>query len=152
MRGPWCCGNARGNLPLLLPSCIMINKTNNGWKKRQIRFEGDIALFVSQVALVQFTLIKNTVEIYNNCFDYRLASALVHWAKEHINSYIELVDRQLQTVEPGSKVWENCIELTKIHSTMLVECGLDFKELRNPVAKLGRRRQEQAVGLGLKSS
>jgi hypothetical protein len=100
--------------------------------RRQVRFEGDVALYISQIALVQFTLIKNTVEIYNSCFEYRLASALVRWAKEHIQNYIELLERQLETVEPGSKVYEDCMEITRIHSTMLVDCGLDFKELKNP--------------------
>ncbi|KAF8252309.1 hypothetical protein K440DRAFT_594689 [Wilcoxina mikolae CBS 423.85] len=101
-------------------------------RTRQVRFEGDVALYISQVALVQFTLIKNTVEIYNSCFEYRLASALVSWAKEHIGNYIELLNRQLQAVEPGSKVYDDCMEITRIHSTMLVDCGLDFKELKNP--------------------
>jgi len=80
-------------------------------------------------------LIKNTVEIYNSCFEYRLASALVRWAKERITTYIELLDRQLVTVEPNSKVYDDCMEITRIHSTMLVECGLDFQELRNPNAR-----------------
>lgn len=97
-----------------------------------MQFEGDVSLYISQVALVQFTLIKNTVEIYNSCFDYRLASALVKWAKEHAENYIEMLDRQLQAVDPASKVYSDCMEITKIHSTMLVDCGLDFKELRNP--------------------
>lgn len=96
-----------------------------------------MALYISQVALVQFTLIRNTVEIYNSCFEYRLASALVRWAKQHIDGYIELLERQLQTVDPGSKVWEDCMEITKIHSTMLVDAGLDFKELNNP--SVGRK-------------
>ncbi|KAI5855838.1 Cullin repeat-like-containing domain protein [Tricharina praecox] len=104
-------------------------------RTRQVRFEGDVALYISQVALVQFTLIKNTVEIYNSCFEYRLASALVRWTKEHITTYIGLLDRQLATVEPNSKVYDDCMEITRIHSTMLVECGLDFQELRNPNAR-----------------
>lgn len=101
-------------------------------RTRQVRFEGDVALYISQVALVQFTLIKNTVEIYNSCFEYRLASALVRWAKEHIQNYVELLQRQLETVESGSKVYDDCMDITRIHSTMLVDCGLDFKELKDP--------------------
>lgn len=98
------------------------------------------------MALVQFTLIKNTVEIYNSCFDHRLASALVRWAKEHIENYIDLLDRQLQTVDPSSKVFDDCMVITKIHSTMLVDCGLDFKELRNPPMKA----RQSSLGLGVK--
>ncbi|KAI5799997.1 Cullin repeat-like-containing domain protein [Geopyxis carbonaria] len=124
---------------------LMIKK-----RTRQVQLEGDVALYVSQVALVQFTLIKNTVEIYNSCFDYRLASALVRWAKKHIENYIELLERQLQAVEPDSKVFDDCMEITKIHSTMLVDCGLDFKELKNPLATVSSRQDAEAVGLGLK--
>ena len=95
-----------------------------------------MALYISQVALVQFTLIKNTAETYNSCFEYRLASALVRWAKEHIGNYIELLERQLESVDVGSKVYEDCMEITRIHNTMLIDCGLDFKELRDPPVKL----------------
>lgn len=99
---------------------------------RQIPIEGDVGLYISQVALVQFTLIKNTVEIYNSCFEYRLASALVKWAKAHIDNYIELLGRQLQAVDADSGAYAECMSATKAHSVMLVECGLDFKELTNP--------------------
>ncbi len=100
------------------------------------------------MALVQFTLIKNTVQIYNDCFEYRLASSLVRWAKEHIAAYIDLLGRQLQAVDPGSKVFEDCMEITRIHSTMLVDCGLDFKELSSPPPIDGEGKD---VGLGVKS-
>lgn len=102
---------------------------------RQVRFEGDVPLYVSQVALVQFTLIKNTVEIYNSCFEYRLASALVKWAKDRVAEYMELFDRQLEAAGTESKVFEDCVEITRLHSTMLVDCGLDFKELKDPTVR-----------------
>lgn len=103
-----------------------------------MRVEADVGLYISQVALVQFTLIKNTVEIYNSCFEYRLASALVKWAKEHIANYIELLDRQLKALDPDSSAFSECMSTTKYHSLMLVECGLDFKELKNPLVRTGR--------------
>jgi len=36
----------------------------------------------------------------------------------------------------GSKVYEDCMEITRIHNTMLIDCGFDFKELRDPPVKL----------------
>lgn len=119
---------------MLCRSPTSVNAIANS-SSRQVQFEGDVSLYISQVALVQFTLIKNTVEIYNSCFDYRLASALVRWAKEHIDEYIDLLDRQLQAVDPSSKAYADSLEITRVHSTMLVDCGLDFKELRNPPLK-----------------
>jgi len=115
---------------------------------RQVRFEGDVPLYISQVALVQFTLIKNTVEIYNSCFEYRLASALVRWAKERADEYMDLFERQLQAVNQDSKVYGDCMEITRLHSTMLVDCGLDFKELKDP--GLRARKDDGAADLGLK--
>lgn len=107
-------------------------------RTRQVRFEGDVPLYISQVALVQFTLIKNTVEIYNSCFEYRLASALVRWAKDRVEEYMLLFDRQLETAGEEAKVFEDCMEITRLHSTMLVDCGLDFKELKDPSLRAGR--------------
>ncbi|KAF8475760.1 Cullin repeat-like-containing domain protein [Kalaharituber pfeilii] len=95
-------------------------------RTRQVRFEGDIPLYISQIALVQFTLIRNTVEIYNSCFDHKLASALVKWAKEHVASFIELYQRQLEGVEKGDQVRKNCEDIVMMHSAMLVDVGLDF--------------------------
>lgn len=42
---------------------------------RQIRFEGDICLYISELALVHFTLIRNTSEWYMSAFkDNRMSS------------------------------------------------------------------------------
>ncbi|KAF3912273.1 hypothetical protein AA313_de0202740 [Arthrobotrys entomopaga] len=101
-------------------------------RTRQVRFEGDIPSYISQVALVQFTLIRNTVEIYNACFEYKLSSPLVKWAKEHVESYSDLLTRQLSSVSRDDDVFEQCIQYTLLHSTLLTDVGLDFKELLLP--------------------
>ena len=44
-------------------------------RSRQIRFEGDVGLYISELALVHFTIIKNTSEWYVSAFkDNRMAS------------------------------------------------------------------------------
>ncbi|KAK4045998.1 exocyst complex component exo84 [Microbotryomycetes sp. JL201] len=44
-------------------------------RARQIKFEGDVSLFISELAMVTFTLIKNTCEWYMAAFkDNRMAS------------------------------------------------------------------------------
>ncbi|KAF3177893.1 exocyst complex component exo84 [Orbilia oligospora] len=101
-------------------------------RTRQVRFEGDIPSYVSQVALVQFTLIRNTVEIYNACFEYRLSSPLVKWAKEHVEGYSDLVTRQLSSVTREDDVFEQCVQYTLLHSTLLTDVGLDFRDLMLP--------------------
>ena len=72
----------------------------------------------------------------------------MRWAKERVDEYMDLFERQLQAVDAESKVHEDCMEITRLHSTMLVDCGLDFKELKNP--RLRSKKEETAVGLGLK--
>ncbi|KAJ6258743.1 hypothetical protein Dda_6795 [Drechslerella dactyloides] len=101
-------------------------------RTRQVRFEGDIPSYISQVALVQFTLIRNTVEIYNSCFEYRLSSPLVKWAKEHVEGYSDLLTRQLSSVAPEDEVFEQCVQYTLLHSKLLTDVGLDFKDLLLP--------------------
>ncbi|EPS40208.1 hypothetical protein H072_6013 [Dactylellina haptotyla CBS 200.50] len=101
-------------------------------RTRQVRFEGDIPSYISQVALVQFTLIRNTVEIYNACFEYRLSSPLVKWAKEHVEGYSDLLTRQLSSVSRDDDVFEQCIQYTLLHSTLLTDVGLDFRDLLLP--------------------
>lgn len=42
---------------------------------RQIKFEGDVSLYISELAMVSFTLVKNTCEWYMAAFkDNRMAS------------------------------------------------------------------------------
>ncbi|KAF3936232.1 hypothetical protein ABW19_dt0205220 [Dactylella cylindrospora] len=101
-------------------------------KTRRVRFEGDIPSYISQVALVQFTLIRNTVETYNACFEYRLSSPLVKWAKEHCEGYCDLLSRQLASVSPEDDVYDQCVQYTLLHSTLLTDVGLDFKDLLLP--------------------
>lgn len=44
-------------------------------RARQIKFEGDISMYISELAMVCFTLIKNTCEWYMAAFkDNRMAS------------------------------------------------------------------------------
>ena len=44
-------------------------------RSRQIKFEGDVSLHISELALVHFTLVKNTSEWYMSAFkDNRMAS------------------------------------------------------------------------------
>lgn len=46
-------------------------------RARQIKFEGDISMYISELAMVCFTLIKNTCEWYMAAFkDNRMASGV----------------------------------------------------------------------------
>ena len=96
---------------------------------RQCVFEGDIHQYIYQVSFVYFTLIKNTVSIYQQCFAPLMMSACVKWAKEHVDGFNVILGRQLSSVKSDSPVWVECMERAKEHAMLLLEVGLDFKGL-----------------------
>lgn len=116
------------------------------YRARQCSFEGNLPDYIFQISYIYFTIIKNTVDIYQKCFPQVLMSACVKWAKEHVDAFNVLADRQLSSVEQGSEVWQECMDQALAHASMLTEVGLDFSEL------VGRRAvvvEDRPVGLGV---
>ncbi|GAA6028052.1 hypothetical protein JCM8097_001849 [Rhodosporidiobolus ruineniae] len=96
-------------------------------RARQIKFEGDISMYISELAMVCFTLIKNTCEWYMAGFkDNRMASGFVRWASEQVEIYAEMFRRQVYGADQDGKVIEESLEVTKTHGAMLRDVGLDF--------------------------
>jgi hypothetical protein len=58
-----------------------------------------------------------------------MMSACVKWAKEHVDAFNELLERQLSSVPRESETWIVCMERAKEHAGMLGEAGLDFRGL-----------------------
>ncbi|KAM0788257.1 hypothetical protein ACM66B_001408 [Microbotryomycetes sp. NB124-2] len=99
-------------------------------RARQIKFEGDVSLFISELAMVTFTLIKNTCEWYMAAFkDNRMASGFVRWASEQVEIYAETFRRQVYGADQDSKVVQESLDVTRSHGAMLREVGLDFSFL-----------------------
>lgn len=98
-------------------------------RARQCIFEGDLRDYIFQVSFVYFTLMKNTISIYQQCFPPLMMSACVKWAKEHLDGFNVILSRQLSSVQRGSQTWNECMEQAKEHAMMVDEVGLDFKEL-----------------------
>ncbi|KAL7340040.1 exocyst complex component EXO84 [Rhodotorula toruloides] len=96
-------------------------------RARQIKFEGDISMYISELAMVCFTLIKNTCEWYMAAFkDNSMASGFVRWASEQVEIYAETFRRQVYGADQNGKVIEESLEVTKAHGAMLRDVGLDF--------------------------
>ncbi|GAA5858578.1 hypothetical protein JCM1840_001268 [Sporobolomyces johnsonii] len=96
-------------------------------RARQIKFEGDISMYISELAMVCFTLVKNTCEWYMAAFkDNRMASGFVRWASEQVEIYAETFRRQVYGADQDGKVIEESLEVTKAHGAMLRDVGLDF--------------------------
>lgn len=79
-----------------------------------------------------------------------MTSACVKWAKEHVDDFNVILARQLSSVESDSPVWAECMERAKEHAMLLLEVGLDFKDLIGRGFDTGGHvREEGPVGLGL---
>ncbi|CBX93935.1 hypothetical protein IAQ61_003807 [Plenodomus lingam] len=114
-------------------------------RSRQCIFEGNLPDYIFQISYIYFTVIKNTVDMYQRCFPQPLMSACVKWAKEHIDQFNVLLKRQLSSVDENGNVWNQCMQLAHEHAAMLREVGLDFSEL------VGRGIKDTEVGLGVGS-
>ncbi|GES62113.1 exocyst complex component EXO84 [Aspergillus terreus] len=92
-------------------------------------FEGDLPLYIFQVSFVYFTLIKNTISIYRDCFPTVMTSACIKWAKHHLDGFNALLTRQLSSVQRGTTVWQKCIDIVHEQAGLLNEVDVDFTDL-----------------------
>lgn len=98
-------------------------------RNRQILFEGNLHHHIFQISFVYFTLIRNTVSIYQQCFPPLRMSACVKWAKEHLDNFNRILASQLSNVQRDSPTWEECMDRAREHAKWVDEVGLDFKHL-----------------------
>ncbi|KAE8152399.1 Cullin repeat-like-containing domain protein [Aspergillus avenaceus] len=96
---------------------------------RSCVFEGGLPQYIFQISYVYFTLIKNTVSIYQQCFPTIMTSACIKWAKYHLDGFNDLLTRQLSSVQRGTTVWQKCIDIVREHAGILSEVGVDFTDL-----------------------
>jgi hypothetical protein len=86
------------------------------------------------------------VDIYQKCFPQVLMSACVKWAKEHVDAFNILLDRQLSSVDRSAPVWQECMDQALAHAGMLTDVGLDFTEL---VGRATAEAEDRPIGLGV---
>lgn len=98
-------------------------------RARSIMFGGDLPHHISQLSYVYFTLIRNTVKAYQQCFPPIMMSTCVQWAKERLDEFNALLGRQLGSVRAGSDEWNNCMGKAIGNAVMVGEVGLDFANL-----------------------
>ncbi|CRG86580.1 Exocyst complex component exo84 [Talaromyces islandicus] len=98
-------------------------------RARQCIFEGDLRIYIFQISFVYFTLIKNTISIYQQCFPPVMSSACIKWAKEHLDEFNAALSRQLSSVQRDTGVWQDCMTIVDEQASMLIEVGVDFKDL-----------------------
>lgn len=92
-------------------------------------FEGDLPLYIFQISYVYFSLIKNTIAIYQQCFPGVMSSSCIRWAKHHLDGFNGLLGRQLSSVQRGTTVWQKCLDIVHEHAALLTAVGVDFTDL-----------------------
>lgn len=98
-------------------------------RARQIVFEGNLQHYITQMSFIYFTLMKNTVAVYQQCFPTIMMSAVVVWAKERLDDFNGVLKRGLESVEVGGLVEKECLEVARGHAGMMGEVGLEFTHL-----------------------
>lgn len=110
-------------------SYLKARSDNISKRIRACVFEGDLPLYIFQISYVYFTLIKNTIGIYQQCFPSVMTSACIKWAKHHLDGFNALLTRQLSSVQRGTTVWQKCIDVVHEQAGILAEVGVDFADL-----------------------
>ncbi|WFD35658.1 exocyst complex component exo84 [Malassezia cuniculi] len=96
----------------------------------QIKYEGDVSLYISELAVLYFTLIKNTGDWYMSAFpDYKVASGFVQWAAEQVRAYAQLFRRQVYGVDKDPQVIQETIQITMNCVELLSGIGLNMSFL-----------------------
>lgn len=107
-------------------------------RQRQCIFDGDLHKYVFSISYVYFTIIRNTVVIYQTSFPASTISACVAWANDHLETFNQILLRQLSAVDHGGRAWAECVDVVWKHErAMLGEVGLDFRQV------IGRGLQDQ---------
>lgn len=95
---------------------------------RGIKCEGDISIYISELSIVCFTIVRHTSEWYRAAFeDNRLASGFITWAKAQIEEFADMFRRQVfaSTIEHG--IADECLKVVASHNRKLLrDAGLDF--------------------------
>lgn len=94
-------------------------------RTRQIKYEGDVSLYISELAMLYFTLIKNTGDWYMAAFkDYKMASGFVQWASEQVRAYADTFRRQVYGVDQDPRIVQEAIDITRNCAQLLNDVGL----------------------------
>ena len=90
---------------------------------------GDLASYLFQLAWITFTLLKNTIGVYQGAFSQPMGSAVVKWAKEHTEAFSRVLERHVSRLERGSEERTRVLEGVRGASGQLREVGVDFGTL-----------------------
>jgi len=96
---------------------------------RQLVFNGETNQYIRELATIDFTLIKNTCEWYNDSFkDPKMSSTFIIWVIKEIDKYISIFRNQVLKSKSNFSIARECIETTNEQIKMLKSVGLDMNQ------------------------
>ncbi|OXC70812.1 exocyst complex component EXO84 [Cryptococcus neoformans] len=95
---------------------------------RSIKCDGDVSIYINELAVVIFTIIRHTSDWYMNAFkENKMASGFVTWAKQQIETFAELFKRQVDAPNISESIVNECLHVTATQNRKLLrDVGLDF--------------------------
>ncbi|TPX54804.1 hypothetical protein PhCBS80983_g05744 [Powellomyces hirtus] len=92
---------------------------------RLVRFDGDVSIYISDLAQVVFRLIRNTCDWYGGSFrDTTMASGFMKWVSTELDNFAQIFRRQVFDCHPALSVIADCLQHTMHHCKPLKEFGL----------------------------
>ena len=94
---------------------------------RQLPFTGILPVYLHALSYTTFTLLLHSFRTFSVAFPASGAgSFVVTWGMERVEEFNAVLARQLEAVETGSEVWEECVSVVKQQAEGLGEVGVDF--------------------------
>lgn len=94
---------------------------------RQLKFNGDVSSYISDLSNIIFRLIRNTCDWYGANFrEAYMASGFIKWVQCEIENYAQIFRRQVFDSKQDFVTISNCLEHTMMHCNQLREVGLDL--------------------------
>ncbi|KAJ1835463.1 exocyst complex component exo84 [Coemansia sp. RSA 2711] len=97
-------------------------------RTRQLRLEGNTQLYIRELAIVYFRLIRNTCDWYAELFaDPTMISALIAWVRGEMAGYAVIFRRHVFHAMQRFQVVASCLNHTLAEVDILGHAGLDLK-------------------------
>ncbi|KAJ2746562.1 exocyst complex component exo84 [Coemansia sp. BCRC 34301] len=97
-------------------------------RTRQLKLEGNTRLYIRELAIVYFRLIRNTCEWYSGFFaDPTMSSALIAWVRQEMAGYAVIFRRHVFHEMQKFQVVASCLNHTLAEVDILGHAGLDLK-------------------------
>lgn len=91
--------------------------------------QGDLGQYLYEVSYIIFTLIRNTVNVYQSCFTPLMQSSCIKWTKEQVDGFNVSFSQQTRKMSVGSTEYQECLDRAREHAQLLTEVGIDVKDL-----------------------